>query len=202
MFSSSLLPQSRPEQDLNAYLALRNNFRLSKRKRIRDPGHESISEQWINDWSSLAYTMHVLLVHIMTVSKRLLAPTYSSVSLPFNGHHRLFLAESKRLGCMRDQWVPSNAEVNNQWSYTSSIPYAFLACARTVLRFGSIELCTNLPKFRKNFPPNFVARLTIILQFPCSVGRINSGKSTLMVSARLFAFSVVQPLKGLRITWS
>ena len=84
-------------------------------------GHESVSEQWINNWSSLAYTMHVLLVHIMTVSKRLLAPTYSSVSLPFNGHRRLFLAESKRLGCIRDQWVPSNAEVNNEWSYTSSV---------------------------------------------------------------------------------
>jgi hypothetical protein len=45
------------------------------------------------------------------------------------GLHRL-----KRLGLEADKSFPSIDEVNKDSIYTSTLPYAYMACTRTILR--------------------------------------------------------------------
>jgi hypothetical protein len=46
-----------------------------------------------------------------------------------------FLGGAKQPGREADNSPPSSAEVKNEWSYTSSAPYAFVACKRITLFF-------------------------------------------------------------------
>jgi hypothetical protein len=59
----------------------------------------------------------------------------------FNGYRVSFLGV-KRQRCEVDHSPPSSAEVRNEWSYTSTPPYIFMACIGTtfLLRLYVITL--------------------------------------------------------------
>jgi hypothetical protein len=48
-----------------------------------------------------------------------------------------FFPEVKRPGREGDNSPPSNAEVKNKWSFTSTPPYALMACTGTTLPLKS-----------------------------------------------------------------
>jgi hypothetical protein len=49
----------------------------------------------------------------------------------------------KQMGCEAHRSPPSSAKVKNEWSYTSTPPYAFMACTGATLPFTFIFVLHN-----------------------------------------------------------